>query len=139
MKSDALKWLEDNLEESLLAPDEAFDWVFMLKDSDWSLLEGLYNDKPPLWREACAYIFVNGPIKESKNILVKALSDSHRSVREQASETICFQLREYPDEVVFDHSEIKRALSVLAQAESSQEDDIQFLKEKLTIQSNGLR
>ncbi len=93
--SEALQWMESNLEEALMYPDEAFDWVFMLKDEDWRLLSVIYKTKSELWREACAYVFSEGPVKESKDIMLLALSDKCKRVREQAAETICHHLREY--------------------------------------------
>jgi hypothetical protein len=60
--SDALIWLDGHMVESLDTPDEAFDWVFMLKPGDWPLLEDLWNARSPKWREGCAYILGSGPV-----------------------------------------------------------------------------
>jgi hypothetical protein len=37
--SDAFQWLDANAVDSLRSPDEAFDWVFMMTDGDWTLLD----------------------------------------------------------------------------------------------------
>jgi hypothetical protein len=86
--SDALQWLDLNVADSLLAPDEAFDWVFMLKDGDWPLLESLWFDRPPEWREALAYVLCEGPVQPSQRLLVQALFDPHKHVAVQAADTL---------------------------------------------------
>ena len=63
--SDAFRWLDDHMIESAEAPDEAFDWVFMLRPDDWLLLESVWPNRPAEWREACAYI-IEGPVMPSQ-------------------------------------------------------------------------
>ena len=72
---------------------------------------GLLDDRPrldsrhavwplrsPLWREAFAYIVVDGPIDESRNMLLRAVRDSDDSVAQQAAISLCHQYVEYPDD-----------------------------------------
>lgn len=131
MGSNAYNWIIKNLESALTHPDEAFDWIFMLKGDDWSLLEKIYDAQSCQWREACAYIFADGPIAESKPLLVKALFDSEPSVREQAVETIAYQVREYPDESNFEVEVLKKAYNILISSKRYEIEDIEALEQAL--------
>jgi hypothetical protein len=95
--SDAFQWLDANAVDSLRSPDEAFDWVFMMTDGDWVLLDQVWDSRPPLWREALAYIVVDGPVAESRCMLLRALRDPNDDVARQAAISLCHQYIEYPD------------------------------------------
>ena len=95
--SDAFLWLDANAESSLEAPDEAFDWVFMLTPHDWTLVDSVWLDRSPLWREAFTYIVIDGPIDESRDMLLRAVRDSNDAVVQQAAISLCHQYVEYPE------------------------------------------
>ena len=99
--SDAFRWLDDHMLESAEAPDEAHDWVFMLRPADWLLLETIWPDRSSKWREACAYL-IEGPFRESQRVLRLALADPNDAVATQAAVSICAQLLDHPDEIAFD-------------------------------------
>ena len=96
--SDAFIWLDENAEMSLESPDSAFDWVFMMTAHDWTLVESVWPNRSPLWREAFAYIVVDGPIDESREMLRRAVRDSNDNVAQQAAISLCHQHLEYPDD-----------------------------------------
>jgi HEAT repeat protein len=62
------------------SPDTAEDWVFMMKPEDWSAVRVAWNDRPPRWREGCAYILGLGPVPESLPFLITALNDDDLGV-----------------------------------------------------------
>lgn len=95
--SDAFLWLDANAESSLEAPDEAFDCVFMMTPHDWTLVDSVWQDRSSLWREAFAYIVVEGPIDESRRMLLRAVRDADDTVAQQAAISLCHQYVEYPD------------------------------------------
>ena len=96
--SDAFQLLDANAEESLTAPDSAFDWVFMMTEHDWSLVDRVWSDRSSVWREAFAYIVVDGPIHESRGMLLRAVRDPHNDVARQAAISLCHQYVEYPED-----------------------------------------
>ena len=95
--SDAFLWLDANAETSLDAPDSAFDWVFMMTPHDWTLVDSVWPHRSPLWREAFSYFVVDGPIDESRNMLLLAVRESDDNVAKQAAISLCHQYVEYPD------------------------------------------
>jgi len=101
--SDAFRWLDSHMVESADAPDQAHDWVFMLRPADWLLLEAVWPDRSSEWREACAYL-IEGPVGPSQRLLRIALADPEDAVATQAAASICHQLLDNPDEVTFDAS-----------------------------------
>jgi hypothetical protein len=101
--SEAFRWLDANMVASRDAPDEAFDWVFMLRPGDWTLLERVWPNRPTEWREACAYV-LEGPVKSSQRILRLALADADDAVAMQAAASICAQVLDHPDKISFDAS-----------------------------------
>ena len=106
--SEAFQWLDAHLIESLDSPDEAFDWVFMLQADDWPLFERVWSQRPPLWREALAYVLIDGPVVQAQRILRQALADAEFSVARQAAISLCHQMLEYPDEAPLDRSLLPR-------------------------------
>ena len=78
--SSAFQWVDANAESSLDYPDEAFDWVFMLTDRDWELLDKVWSSRSSLWREAVSYFVIDGPICASRPMLLRALHDSNEDV-----------------------------------------------------------
>ena len=106
--SEAFQWLDAHMVYSLRAPDEAFDQVFMLRDHDWTLLDKVWAERSPAWREACAYVFVDGPVAKSQQLLRRALQDPELCVATQAAISLCHQMLEYPGEAPFDQSLLPR-------------------------------
>ncbi len=96
--SEAFLWLDANAESSLEAPDPAFDWVFMMKPHDWTLVDSVWADRSALWREAFSYIVIDGPINESRRMLLRAVRDSDDAIAQQAAISLCHQFVEYPDD-----------------------------------------
>jgi len=113
--SDAFRWLDQHLIESLSAPDEAFDWVFMLRDGDWLLFEAVWDDRPAEWREAFASVFCEGPIRESQALLRRALFDANSNVACEAACTLCRQYQLDPQLVVLDSMVVDRLKHVFEQ------------------------
>ena len=111
--SDAFRWLDANMIASMEAPDEAFDWVFMLRPDDWALLEQVWPHRSAEWREACAYV-VGGPVKSSQRLLRLALGDANDAVATQAALSICAQVLDHPDKISFDASVAPRLLELRA-------------------------
>ena len=83
--SEAYRWIDRNSEYMLEAPDEAFDWVFMLTGDDWDLIDATWESRSAASREALAYIVCEGPSQDSRRMLLRALRDSDSNVAEQAA------------------------------------------------------
>ena len=81
---EAFDWLDENMEASLLAPDEAMDWIWMINDEDHALLMDAWNRRPREWREALAYVVGQGDAKYALPILKRALYDEAPDVALQA-------------------------------------------------------
>jgi HEAT repeat protein len=73
------------------SPDEAFDWIFMMHEEDWHLLTEAWQNRPPEWRESCAYILGEGLVEESLPLLRQALFDENFDVATQAACAIASQ------------------------------------------------
>jgi hypothetical protein len=101
--SEAFRWLDRNMVAAMDAPDEAFDWVFMLGPDDWILLEQVWPNRSSEWREACAYV-IEGPVNPSQRLLRLALADPYDEVATQAAVSICSQVLDHSDEISFDAS-----------------------------------
>ena len=86
--SDAYQWIVRNTDYMLETPDEAFDWVFMLTEEDWQLLVSEWDQRTPHAREALAYIVCEGPSRESRDMLLRALRDNDVNVATQAAESL---------------------------------------------------
>jgi hypothetical protein len=106
--SDAFRWLDANMAASADAPDEAFDWVFMLRADDWPMLESIWPERSAGWREACAYIVGHGPVLPSQRLLRLALADPDLEVATQAAVSLCAQMLEHPAEAPFDSTLLPR-------------------------------
>lgn len=132
--SDAFRWLDANAEESLTAPDSAFDWVFMMTEHDWSLVDRVWSDRSSLWREAFAYIVVDGPIHGSRDMLLRAVRDPHNHVAQQAAISLCHQYVQYPeDRIEIDGDTVQIIRDLLAACgESNMEPVPEFLAGRAT-------
>lgn len=106
--SEAFHWLDANMIASLEAPDEAFDWIFMLAEDDWRLFESIWSERPAEWREGCAYIVGAGPVAPSQRLLRLALADTNDRVATQAAVSLCAQMLEHPDEATIDATLLPR-------------------------------
>ena len=89
--SNAYRWILKNTDNMLETPDEAFDWVFMLTDDDWQLLNAHWDDRTPHGREALAYIVCEGPSRQCRDMLLRALRDKDANVALQAAESLISQ------------------------------------------------
>ena len=97
----------------LETPDEGFDWVFMLTESDWKLIEESWEDRPPHFREALAYIVCCGPPIQSRNMLIRALSDANNDVAVQAAESLVEQQRLFGDDFpILDDATMQRVIEL---------------------------
>jgi hypothetical protein len=124
--SDAFRWLDQHLIESLESPDEAFDWVFMTHDADWRLFEEVWDQQPAKWREAFAYVICDGPIRESQTILRRALFDANADVAAEAARTLCHQRSIDPESVVFDPADIERLKRVCEDNRGSSLEEVEM-------------
>lgn len=73
------------------SPDGAFDWIWMMHDEDWYLLTEAWPNRPPEWRESCAYILGEGSVENSLPLLRQALFDENIDVALQAAVSIASQ------------------------------------------------
>lgn len=89
--SAAFQWLDANMISSADAPDEAFDWVYMTTQDDWDLLQSVWDSRCAHWREALAYVVIQGPADKSRPILRRALYDEVEGVAQQAAVSLCAQ------------------------------------------------
>lgn len=81
------------------SPDGAMDYIFMMHEKDWELLEKAWKERPAEWRENCAYILGCGSIAECMSMLLdKALFDKNIDVVEQAVASIADLLSDFDDE-----------------------------------------
>jgi hypothetical protein len=81
------------------SPDEAMDYIFMMHKKDWELLEKAWKERPPEWRENCAYILGFGFMADCMPMLLdKALFDENFDVAEHAVASIAWQLIDFDDE-----------------------------------------
>jgi hypothetical protein len=106
--SDALRWLDANVVAAADAPDEAFDWVFMLRPDDWPLLESIWPKRSSEWRAAFAYTLCDGTVPPAQRILRLALADANADVALEAAGSLCWQFLRYPDQAPFDPSLVPR-------------------------------
>ena len=95
--SDAYRWILKNTDYMLETPDEAFDWVFMLTEHDWDLLVAQWDEQTVHAKEALAYIVCEGPSRQSREMLLRALREEDTDVATQAAESLNSQ-RELDDE-----------------------------------------
>ena len=86
--SDAYRWIDANTDYMLETPDEGFDWVFLLTDHDWKLLDASWGARTPFAREAIAYVVCEGPAVQSRKILLRALRDPNSDVAVQAAQSL---------------------------------------------------
>lgn len=96
--SDAYRWILENTEYMLETPDEAFDWVPMLTDEDWQLLMASWDEFTVHAKEALAYIVCEGPPRQSREMLLRALRDENPDVAIQAAESLNSQQELFEDE-----------------------------------------
>lgn len=116
--------------ESLYSPDSAFDWVFMLQPDDWPLIERAWSQRSPLWREALAYVLIDGPLVQAQQILRRALTDNEFSVACQAALSLCHQMLEYPDGVPFDSSLLPRLREIREAADTRDMQEVDAVLSK---------
>jgi hypothetical protein len=112
------------------APDEAFDWVFMLRAADWPLLESVWAERSAAWRESCAYIVGEGPVSPSQRLLRLALADADNAVAAQAAISLCAQVLKHPDEAPFDRNMLPRLRELRrANADGNMEEVDEILRQ----------
>ncbi len=100
-RTDAFDYLNEYFYLSVVesSPDGAIDYIFMMHEKDWELLEKAWKERPPEWRENCAYILGCGSIRDCMSMLLdKALFDENLDVAEQAVASIAGLLIEFDDE-----------------------------------------
>ncbi len=100
-RTDAFDYLNEYFYRSSgeSSPDGAIDYIFMMHEKDWELLEKAWKERPPEWRENCAYILGCGSITECMPMLLElALFDENIDVAKQAVASISGLLIEFDDE-----------------------------------------
>lgn len=115
VRQDGFDWLDKHLIESLQTPDEAFDWVFMMSDGEWIMLESVWDERQAEWREALAYLVCDGPIRQSQSILRRALFDPNLRVAAEAACSLCNHRGIEPDLVDFNPTIVARLKVVFDQ------------------------
>ena len=108
------------------APDEAFDWIFMMKPEDWSLLQSAWQERPPGWRQECAYVLGHGPIKECRPFLEMAIFDLEFEVATQAAESLAGLLLDSKTPNVGFSASVRERLALLRDLSRSPENSELF-------------
>lgn len=113
------------------APDEAFDWIFMMKPDDWNSLESVMEQRPPGWREECAYVLGEGPIDRCKPLLERVVWDLEFDVARQAAESLAALMLGQEALVLLLESSLRERLELLRDLRSPCADDAlsQLLKQ----------
>lgn len=106
--TDAFRWLDAHMVESLEAPDAAFDWIWMTTERDWERLEEAWPSRSADWREACAYILGSGPPDECVPLLREAIQDEFDDVAIQAACSLCDQIQRHNDYSMLDVASLER-------------------------------
>ena len=78
------------------APDDAFDWIFMMKDDNWTALDREWPSRPEGWRRECAYVLGEGPAGFCAPRLERAILDSNSSVALEAARSYASLVGENP-------------------------------------------
>jgi hypothetical protein len=114
--NEAFRWLDANMVKSPADPEQTLDQVYLLGARDWQLLESVWSERSPAWREACASIVGVGPVEPAQRLLRHALDDTNHNVATQAAVSLCAQMLEHPEQAPFDPALLPRlqALSRLA-------------------------
>lgn len=60
----------------------------MLTDQDWDLINATWDERSEPSREAFAYMVCEGPSRESRKMLLRALCDNDPDVAEQAAQSL---------------------------------------------------
>src|SRR5689334_10928352 len=102
--AEAFNWLDAYFASAPdeTSPDEAFDWIYMMHEKDWKLLEGAWENRSSDWRESCAYILGEGPVPESIPVLQKALFVESQAVALEAACSYSQQRLNHGEEVAID-------------------------------------
>ena len=123
--SAAFRWLDANMIQSLVEPDEALDWVYLATPEDWALLEAAWDSRSPDWREAMAYVVGNGPTRESRSLLRRGLFDRNLRVAQQSGISLCHQYVEFPEDAVpIDPELVARMREIVAVSGESDMDPV---------------
>ena len=128
---DAFDWLDRHLPQSLLAPDEAIDWIWIIDDEDHELLMAAWDKRPPEWREALAYVVGQGDMDYVMRILRRALSDEVSDVALQAVVSMHDLIFEHENCFSLEPSELAQLKVLQATAQGVRSDELRELIERL--------
>ncbi len=87
---------------------EALEWIPLLSEEDWRLLETIWNERSVDWRANCAVIVGYFPLPSSQAILRLALADANDDVAVEAAIAICGLMLKNPQLVPFDRCLVPR-------------------------------
>lgn len=130
---DAFDWLDKHLPQSLLAPDEAMDWIWMINDEDHALLMAAWDKRPPGWREALAYIIGQGDMDYALPILKRALYDEVPDVALQAVVSMHDLIFERENCFSLERSELAQLRALQGTAQGSESDELRELIARLDL------
>lgn len=65
------------------SPDEGIDYIFMLENEDWQLLEKEWENRSCSWKEGLTYFAGFAELSINKQILLKAISSNNNELIEQ--------------------------------------------------------
>lgn len=87
---DALNFFLDNkrVHESLEAPDEAIDYIFMLDEEDLKILTEEWDRRDDHWRSAVSYLIGNLEIEDVQPLILKGLKDTSPDVVQETLLTL---------------------------------------------------
>lgn len=130
----AFEWLDEFFAEEGAeeAPDEAFDWICMTTPADWVLLEQVWADRSPAWREACAYILGQGPMPESLPLLRRALFDVDLEVAREAARSLAQQRLSLGAELALDDPVVSRLRELVEGSRDQHLEEVVAVLQDLT-------
>ena len=87
---DALKFFLDNekIHESLKAPDEAIDYIFMLDEEELKVLTEEWDRRDDDWKSAISYLIGNLEIGDVQSLILKGLKDNNPEVLQETLLTL---------------------------------------------------
>jgi hypothetical protein len=112
------------------APDEAFDWIFMMKAEDWEALDRAWEDRPARWRAECAYVLGEGPVESCVGRIERALFDPEMTVAQEAVSSYARQFADEPSKVSVSPV-VRERLAVLAERDSSLTPEVLEILQRL--------
>jgi hypothetical protein len=132
---EAFTWLDEyfTLSWEDFSPDEALDWIYMMPDHDWILLEVAWHHRSSNWQESRVYILGQGPVPESLSLLQKALFSENLAVAIEAACWFSQQCLEHGEDVSIDERMITRLRVLVDIAKTNHLEEVVHLLEQVGL------